>query len=218
MVKAAVIVPALNRPNNVARFMESFYESEADARVYWVCDEEHKDQIEEVKKYDSKIILNHRSCTTFPCKVNVGYHNTEEEWMFLVGDDVIFHKGWLEEALLVAKDIYSLIATNDLGNRNVMEGRLATHPLIRRRWVDSHGASWDGPGVLAHEGYHHMCVDREWSTVAKQDDKFAFAPKSIVEHMHPNFNKGDFDDVYSIGHSKAVEDERLFELRKRKNT
>lgn len=215
--RVAVIVPAMNRPQNVKPFMDSFEAAMThNARVYWVCDSHHIEQLNELEKFDCEVIMNSSGRKNFASKANVGYRTTEESWILLVGDDVIFHERWLNEALTVARKGFSLVSTNDLGNHNVRNGELAIHPLIRRQWVDESGASWDGPGYIAHEGYVHNCVDREWTAVAKMQNEFAFAPKSIIEHMHPNFKKAKRDEIYEIGKRAAGKDDKLFRERKRR--
>jgi hypothetical protein len=138
---------------------------------------------------------------------------TVEPWVFITGDDVRFKPGWLDHAQTVAKDVYNVIGTNDLGNPRVMDGQHATHMLIRRSYVDSFGASWDGPGILAHEGYRHWFVDDEIVTVAKVRATFISAADSIVEHMHPGWGKAPNDELYELGQSYAVQDRALWQER-----
>jgi hypothetical protein len=97
-----------------------------------------------------------------------------------------------------------------------MRGEHATHMLVERAYVMEKGASWDGPGVLCHEGYHHWFVDDELVTVAKQNGVFQVALGSEVEHVHPMVGKAPNDAVYDLGADKAQEDEKLFKARFRK--
>src|ERR1051326_8136929 len=115
---------------------------------------------------------------TFSEKVNHGYRVTKEPWLLLAGDDVRFHPGWLEAAQKVGTDV---VGTNDLGNPRVLEGQHTCHPLIKRSYIDKVGASWDGPGIVAHEGYRHWFVDDEIVTAAKQRKVWGFAKDSVVE-------------------------------------
>lgn len=151
---------------------------------------------------------------TFAEKVNLGYRQTSEPWLFLVGDDVRFHPGWLDHAQHVARSTGArVVGTNDLGTPRVQAGEHATHLLVSRAYVDEHGASWDGPKVVAHEGYGHWFVDDELVTVAKQRGVWAAALGSVVEHLHPLFGKGDPDEVYELGGSHAEADREVFEQR-----
>jgi hypothetical protein len=106
-----------------------------------------------------------------------------------------------------------VIGTNDLGNPRVTSGEHATHLLVRRSYVDDMGSSWDGPKVVAHEGYGHWFVDDELVTAAKQRGVWAMALGSLVEHLHPAWGKANDDDVYELGESHATTDRETFEAR-----
>jgi hypothetical protein len=46
------------------------------------------------------------------------------------------------------------------------------------------GASWDGPGIVCHEGYRHWFVDDEITVAAQLRGVFQAALGSHVEHLH----------------------------------
>jgi hypothetical protein len=151
--------------------------------------------------------------------VNVGYAKTTEPWLLLTGDDVTFHPGWLDHAQYVGDNLEaSVVGTNDLGNPRVTAGDHSCHPLIRRAYVDRMGASWDGPGVVAHEGYRHWYVDDEIVTAARQRGVWQMALGSIVEHLHPAWGKAETDSTYKLGQSFAEQDKKLFQERLAVNT
>jgi hypothetical protein len=152
----------------------------------------------------------------FARKMNAGYKNTTAPWLFLVGDDVHFHPAWLDHAEHVGNlQQVNVVGTNDLGNPRVVAGEHATHMLIRRSYIDEHGASWDGPGVVCHEGYSHWYVDDEIVTAAKLRSTFAMALGSVVEHLHPIWDKGEDDATYELGQSTAKQDAQLWRQRER---
>jgi hypothetical protein len=156
---------------------------------------------------------------TFAEKVNEGYRHTDEPFLFLTGDDVRFHAGWLDQAQFVASTFNArVVGTNDLGNPRVTNGDHATHVLIARAYVDDVGASWDGPKVVAHEGYRHWYVDDEIVNAAKQRGVWAMALGSQVEHLHPIWGKGEPDHVYELGQSHSDEDARLYKRRLKAST
>jgi GT2 family glycosyltransferase len=212
--EAAVLVPVMGRPEHAEPFMASLRASTGLATAYAVCDPEDTDAVDAWKAAGAELLvipnLEHRS---FAEKVNAGYRHSREPWMLLVGSDVRFHPGWLDQALAAAGDRYHVIGTNDLGNPRVMAGEHATHPLIRRSYVDEVGASWDGPGIVAHEGYRHWFVDDEIVTAAKQRGVWAPALASRVEHLHPLFGKGEQDETYRVGQLHIEADKALFEAR-----
>lgn len=214
--QTAVIVPVMRRPQNAAPFMESLRATTDDAVVYPVCDDSDYPTIEAWEEAGAEPVIRIPRPDrdgTFAEKVNFAAALTYEPWLFITGDDVRFHPGWLEHARAAAGDRYDVIGTNDLANPRVMAGQHGTHLLIRRSYVDEQGASWDGPGVVCHEGYRHWYVDDEVVTAARQRGAWASARASVVEHLHPLFGKGTNDDVYRLGQSHAAQDGALFQRR-----
>jgi hypothetical protein len=212
MNEIAVIVPAMRRPQNVAPLMRSLEASTDRATAYFVCDHGDTDQIKAVLDTDAQFVINWSSSTTFATKCNLGYRETEEPWLLFVGDDVHFHPGWVEAAL-AAGEYGAFVSTNDMGNPRVMAGRHATHPMVARWWLDQHGATWDGPGAVCHQGYRHWYVDNEWTAVALNAGQFVYAEDAKIEHMHPVWDKGDSDEIYTLGQASAHADSRLFRER-----
>ena len=135
-------------------------------------------------------------------------------WVFITGDDVIFRPGWLDQAQHTARLTGAqVVGVNDMGNPRIMAGEFSNHWLIRRSYIEEQGASWDGPGVVCHEGYRHCFVDNEIVAVAKQRGVFAVSRASIVEHMHPEYGKADMDETYRLGYEKFDTDARHFKSR-----
>lgn len=128
-------------------------------------------------------------------KINIAYTATAEPWLFLAADDLQFHPGWLEQAAAHVVGTVGVVGTNDLGNPRVIRGEHATHCLVTRSYVDAHGTI-DELGKVLHEGYHHEYVDDELVGTAKHRDAWAFADSSIVEHLHPHWNKAPSDEIY----------------------
>lgn len=215
-----ILVPVLDRPQNAKRFMESLRASTGLATVHAIADPGDIATINEWKKAGADVIVRPLAAEgrpgTFAEKVNTGYRLTSEyaaPWVFICGDDVRFHAAWLDQAQAVATERFSVIGTNDLGNPRVIAGEHATHLLMRRKYVDEHGGSWDGPGVLAHEGYRHWFVDDEIVIAAKQRGAWAMALGALVEHMHPLFGKAHDDRVYQLGQQAARKDQAHFKER-----
>jgi hypothetical protein len=210
-----VIVPVLGRPEHAAPFMRSLRASTGLAHVTVVANHEGDD--ETVAAWEAAGAFVFRSepgRTTFAQKANDGFDITERPYLLLVGSDVLFRPAWWDHALSVAQvHGASVVATNDLLNDDVRNGRLATHPVMRRDYVDECGASWDGPGVVAHEGYRHWYVDAEWSTVALQRGVLSTALSSVVEHLHPLIGKAPMDAVYELGQKHQKSDAALFAAR-----
>jgi hypothetical protein len=214
--QTAVVVPVMRRPQNAKPFMESVRASTGLAVVIAVADRSDPETGEAWERAGAVVVPfddDGQSPGTFAEKVNAAHRFLEPEvwpWLFLVGDDVKFHPGWLDHAQAVAGTTHHVVGTNDLGNPTVLAGEHATHLLVRRSYIDEVGAGWDGPGVVAHEGYRHWFVDNEIVTAARQRRVWAMALGSRVEHLHPLWGKGEHDDVYALGTSHATEDRELF--------
>jgi GT2 family glycosyltransferase len=213
--ETAVIVPVLRRPGNAAPFMASLKASGAPlARVYAVADADDTETAAAWKEAGAQVLTWYGPPPgTFAQKVNIGYRATTEPWLLLAGDDVKFHPGWLDQAQHAARDGADVVGTNDLHNPLVTAGDHATHLLIRRAYVDEQGASWDGPGVVAHEGYRHWFVDNEFVAAAKQRGAWTMAIHSKVEHLHPLWGLAEDDETYALGREHIEADKALFEKR-----
>lgn len=148
-------------------------------------------------------------------KANLATAWVKTPWMFLVGDDVCFHPGWLEAALTDLPDTACVVGTNDLGTTAVQDGEHATHMFLRMDYVRDQGASWDGPGTVAGP-YRHWWTDDEMVTVAKLRGVWEMRSDSIVEHLHPLFDRGTWDETYQIGAEASFADRTLFNDRLRR--
>lgn len=206
-----VIVPVLHRPQNVATLMRSLRASTGLATAWFVCEPDDTEEQQAVLAEGGNVL---EEPGTFAEKVNFAYHALTAPWLLLVGDDVRFRPGWLDSALDVATRYQAdVIGTNDLLNPRVMRGEHATHPLIRREYIDAVGASWDGPGNVCHEGYRHWFVDDEIVCAARLRGTFQPALGSHVEHLHPIDGKTPLDDVYKLGQLHVAADKALFSRR-----
>lgn len=208
-----VIVPVLGRPHHAEPFMRSLRATTGLASVTAVANEGDDETIAAWRR-NGATVIHDEGRTTFAEKVNDAYAVTERPWLLLVGSDVVFRPSWWDHALVTARATgASVVATNDLLNADVQNGRLATHPVMRRDYIREQGASWDGPDLVTHEGYRHWYVDAEWSAVAIQRGVFATAPAAVVEHMHPIAGKAESDEVYELGAKHRKSDAALFAAR-----
>lgn len=223
--QTAVVVPVMRRPQNAEPFMRSLRASTGLATAYAVVDDQDEATRAAWAAAGARVVdfADDTGPGTFAEKVNAGFRRLpvfDDEyapWLFLVGDDVRFEPGWLDHAQAVASDHHHVIGTNDLANPRVLAGEHATHLLVRRSYVDEVGASWDGPGIVAHEGYGHWYVDDEIVTAAKQRGVWAMALGSRVEHLHPLWGTAPDDETYRLGQARAKADAELFRARLRQN-
>jgi hypothetical protein len=219
----AVIVPVLGRPGSAAPFMASLKASGAPlAKVYAVANVAAPDADDEtvqawIQAGATVVGWEGGPPGTFAEKVNLGYRMTEEPWLLLVGDDVRFHRGWLDHAQHAARDGADVVGTNDMHNPRCAAGGWSPHPMIRRAYIDEIGASWDGPKVVCHEGYRHNFPDDEIAAAAAQRGAWAFAAHAKVEALHPMWGNAPDDATYALGREHVDADRALFEQRCRVN-
>jgi glycosyltransferase involved in cell wall biosynthesis len=211
----AVLVPCLNRPENVAPLVDSFEDAnDGSAALYLVCDADDADQIAAVKAANANLLISDRG-STYAQKVNSGFEQTTEPWVFLCGDDVRFHPGWIQAARDLS-DRFDVIGTNDSptgeGNPRVAAGVHADHFFVRRSYVDTYGGNL-GPGVMS-EKYRHFFCDVETVELAKARKVFTPCLASLVEHMHPDLGKAEVDDVYRAGWGQREHDAAEWEKRR----
>lgn len=220
-VPVAIIVPVAKRDNSEL-FLESLVDSLTPrqrelTRLYVMGDRSDPDTtiawLSNVTEIPTVVDAHDylRSMGSFAEKVNRGYEISEETWLLLVGDDVQFHRGWLDQAMATAAETNAqVVGTNDLGNPAVIAGAHATHMMIRRLYIDKLGASLDGPGIVCHEGYRHWYVDNEIVELARARGVWAPCLTAHIEHMHPLFGKGPVDETYRIGQEAAEADKALW--------
>jgi hypothetical protein len=186
--------------------------------VVVVDDHEHADLVRGLESYDPQWLWTVIQPGRFPVKLNVGYRETSAPWVQFVGDDVRFHPGWLDHQQHVA-GLYKakVVGSNDLANQRVMRGEHATHWMLSRDYIETSGASWDGPGTLAHEGYKHWFVDDEIVAKAKAEGVFQVALGAVIAHLHPITGLVETDKVYRRNDQHAERDRIHFKKRLKAN-
>ncbi len=217
-----ILVPVLGRPQNAQPLVDSILGSDDyhDVRVTFLCTPGDDEEIAACRATGAKMLLVHTDDFQYARKINAGAGWSEADWFFLGADDLDFRPGWLDQAMLThAATGCCVIGTNDLGNPTVMAGQHATHSLVHRSYMER--GTWDEPGKLLHEGYHHNFCDTEFIDTAKVRGEFAFSAASHVEHLHPFWRwtdgrpKSADDRVYEIGRRTYHADSRTFRQRQR---
>ena len=134
----------------------------------------------------------------YPHAVNAGIEGSEEPLIAIVNDDVKFHDGWWEGLQKVLTPVISVIASNDL-SPHTASGDACTMPIVKRDYIELHGGAWGEPGVAMHEGYWHNFSETELFDLARYRGVAVFAPECVIEHLHPDWEKGEIDDTYRAG-------------------
>ncbi len=205
-----IVVPTMNGRDNAATFMGSLA---GEARVDVTTVVERHDGDAAVAWAKAGATVRFASGPSFAHKVNVGFWAGTAPWILMVGDDVRFHDGWLDAFLDIADGGAEVIGTNDLGS--AVSDAFSPHLFIARDYILAEGASWDGPGIVCHEGYRHGYVDNEIIAVAFQRGTWAMSWGSVIEHLHPFYGKGADDPIYRLGQSFVDADAAVWQARKR---
>lgn len=212
MSDLAVLIPVLNRPQNVRPVFESITATVPDAHVLFICDPGDIKQQDAIAALDARMISPGGS---YAHKINAGFDATTEPWVFTGADDLRFHPEWFERALRWAGPDTGVIGTNDLCNSRVMCGEHSTHSLVRRTYIDRESGVIDNPGRVMHEGYQHEFCDDELVQTAMARGRYVHAFDAIVEHLHPLVGKAPDDATYQRGRVHSRQSRRLFYTRRR---
>lgn len=153
----------------------------------------------------------------FAKKTNLGFRETEEDYVFLGASDLEFTPGWDVEVLKVAQETgVGVIGTQDSMNPVVKKGKHSTHPLVTREYARDLGGTIDETGEIYCELYDHQCVDNELIEVAQARKEWAFASNSVVIHHHPMYDRtSKMDKTYEKALAKGKDDRILFMHRRR---
>ena len=209
-----LLVPVLNRPGNAAPLVASIKAATTvPHRILFICSRRDADEIAACEETGAEILIAPwgPGRGDFARKINLGYRETSEPWLFQGADDLRFHARWDIEALAVARRFHAgVIGTNDLANPSVLRGKSSTHSLIVRSYIEEYGGTLDGSGEVFCERFSHQFVDLELVETAKFHKQFAFAARSIVEHRHPHWGTAEMDDTYRKGQRDTRADRALY--------
>lgn len=206
-----VAVPTLNRAEQLSEVMKRFH----DVPLLFLPDPADRKTMRKLEhagaNYGIAPIVPEFGRRTYASKINHAYRVTSTPFLLFASDDVVPEPGWVYRALAHLQDErIGLLATNDLRHHLVMRGKLATHGIVRRAYVERYGsASLPGAGPVLHEGYGHWCVDCEISWVARERDAFKFAHDVILRHAAPPDRSTGIDSTYALGRSTKAQDQRL---------
>ena len=115
------------------------------------------------------------------------YEKCKGDIVMMCADDVVFkNKGWdtkVKEAM--PKDLIGVVSCNELVPGRREDG----HPFIGRKFIEL-------MGYICYPQLKHSCVDSWVRDVATGAGRFFYLPDVHIEHVHPKFQKGEWDDTY----------------------
>jgi glycosyltransferase involved in cell wall biosynthesis len=209
-----IIVPMLGRPQHIPPLLESIYSTTPDPRILFVVSPDDYQVHAEVDRAGvERITVAYSPIGDYARKINAGYLHTTEPLLFLGASDLRFHPGWYDAATARLTHGVGVVGTNDLGSKRVIDGQHSTHSLVTREYIDNYGTVDRRRQVLC-ELYWHEYVDDEFIETARHRGAFAAATDSIVEHLHPNWGKGENDATYAAQRSRMARGVRIFRRRR----
>jgi glycosyltransferase involved in cell wall biosynthesis len=218
------IIPVLNRPKNVSTLINSFLETSPLDRVkiLFVTSFDCEEEVKEIKKFSGPIYIGFapNEILSWSQRINWGIiysnvNNNSNNWILCGADDLRFLPNWFEEAEKASKDFDGVIGTNDLGNPRCIMGIHSTHPIVSRKYIMEQGTIDGELGKLCCELYRHNYADDDLVLTAKKRNAWKHASYIHIEHLHPAWQKANWDSIYQIGNDNWNHDQQLFEYRKR---
>lgn len=216
-MNVAVLIPTLGRPQALRPLLQSVATttSPGAANVIFVVD--HDDLLTHVELQEAwQQGWRFGRCFadgTYPEKVNEGVRACDEPLVLPAADDVVFHPGWLEQAIAAFGEGVDVVGTNDL-TPSTAAGQHATMPMLRRSYIEHTGAAFGELGTVFHPGYHHNACETELCKLAQHRGVYISCPASIIEHCHPSWGTREVDDTDRKGNLRNWDaDMALFEKR-----
>jgi len=227
MLPVTVVVPVLRRPHHAEPFMTSIRSASSPRcpLVLAVANRDDRATAAAWRRAGATIVWCDEAPGSFAQKVNlvariVGRHT---DWLFLTGDDVRFHDGWIDAALDGLPEGARVVGVSEIPDDAELDRRFIStdyeaylrtadhtnHMFVATDYIAAEGASWDGPGTTCGP-YRHWWTNNELIAVAKQRGVWEARPDSVVEHLHPYFGKGQMDATYALGESAVQADHTLW--------
>lgn len=181
-----VIIPTKGRPDMLNTAVQSFLRTTTDSQLCVTFDDEKEtywnsprvSSLRTPERMGYWGVLNY-TIDLFPYPL-VGYF----------ANDVIFHPGWEGEAVKSFNkhfpDGRGLLALQD----DVWGDFHAAHGIISLSWLDVLYGRPEFPGI-----YGHHYGDSELTQFTKDLHRFKYCPTARVEHLHPDKDKRERDEI-----------------------
>jgi len=119
----------------------------------------------------------------------------------MIGDDNRFRSpGW---------DVAIHDALDKMGGGIAYGNDLWHHDALPTAWFVS-ASIVQALGWMAMPTLTHLYMDNTWRTIGIGIDHYCYIPEAIIEHLHPTYGKGQWDDSYRKTNSPEMyEHDRL---------
>jgi hypothetical protein len=211
-----VVIPTFGRADRLTDVAFNVIENTANlASVTFVVEADDAESIEAVQAIPSSLVrcLLNTGPRSYAGAINIAAGYRDAPWLFTGADDLRFHPGWDESALRLATATGAqVVGTNDLGHPAVLRGEHSTHSLVHRDYIADGATAERILGKVLHE-YDHCYVDTELVAVARFRRVYAHCHAAKVEHLHPIWDKGSWDETYAAGAANVDADKVEFDKR-----
>jgi hypothetical protein len=184
-----VLCPSRNRPEQARAAYASFLDTKAraDTQMQFVVD------YDDPSDYAGLPVLilgpdeTGNMVQALNSAARIALQSEPPDCLAFMGDDHRFRTvGWDDLVLGdMAKPGTGFVYGDDLAQRQ----NLPTAAFIKSSVVAALG--WMAPPWL-----HHLFVDNSWLAMGHALDAITYDPRIVIEHLHPSFGKGEWDDAY----------------------
>lgn len=192
----SILCPTRKRPDSMERLTKSIFnmaENPKKVEIIFYIDSddlESKEKADELKQeYEIEYIIGER--IVLSDMWNKCYNRARGSICFQGGDDIIMRtQGW--DTQIAAKfdeidDKIGFVFGDDMSRGHPL-GHFGTHGFLHRNWIDTAGY------------FSPSCFSCDWgdtwlNDIAKMINRHYFVP-IITEHMHPNLQKAEWDQVH----------------------
>ena len=206
-MKVSIITPSTRRPEQLRACMDRLIETTKDNDVEIICViDDCPASVAALEGLPIIVIDNPKHKGAAACW-NQGSLVATGEAFVLGADDVIYHDGWLDAALVALAKMggSGMVGLNDT---KVPEHAFATHHLMTRDFIIEHMG-----GCFVIPVYRHQFIDLEATARARRAGRYIWARDAIVEHRHPAHKTAPDDLVYRLGGSFHAQDRITYQAR-----
>lgn len=206
-----VLMPSLNRPHRIESVLDSLTEAtkEPHTTLWCVSDPEStnllwargKPALFDGREDDQRYVTRNNKLARWARAEAEG--PLEDNWVFFGSDDYQWHYGWFTAALECGKPF--VIPHDKLNPAGT--AALARMDILDKLVVDD-------PDAVFHHGYIHNFADTEQFETAKAQGFVARPKGCVVEHLHHQNGKAEFDSTYELAGHGWGHDSQLFESRR----
>ena len=212
-VSVAILCPVLDRSHRIEPLLANIRETTPEPHevIFATSDRATIDEVNRLGAWQSI-----DDGDTWPNRINRLFSMTDDPYVFLCADDVLFHPGWLPPLLAAQADIDMIGGVTVPADLHNPYGTLA---LVSRSYIARFGGCMDEPvGLVVWPGYEHNWSDTELFKVAERRGRHRYVPESIVEHLHHGIGRPGalpHDSTYAKGHATFRKDAELHVQRRR---